>query len=99
MLTRRIIFTCLCVLPFCFNLTEFDKLLQKAKVEYMIEKNTPGAFISYDAFQEFVSETFITQTDENEFSDLRAKNLSFMRISLKVDTFFEKILEILLFQL
>ena len=53
----------------------------------MIEKNTPGAFISYDAFQEFVSETFITQTDENEFSDLRAKNLSFMRISLKVDTF------------
>ena len=95
MLPRRIIFTCLCVLPICFNLTEYDKLLQKAKVEYMIEKNTPGNFISFDAFQEFVSETFITQTDENEFSDLREKNLSFIKISFKVDTFFKNILEML----
>ena len=61
----------------------------------MIEKNTPGNFISFDAFQKFVSETFITQTDENEFSDLRAENLSFMRISLKVDTFLINIIEML----
>ena len=61
----------------------------------MIEKNTPGNFISFDAFQEFVSETFITQTDENGFSDLREKNLSFMKISFKVDTFLKNILEML----
>ena len=77
--------TCLCVLPICFSLTEFDKLLQKAKVEYMIEKNTPGAFISSEDFEEFVSDAFITQTDESEFSDLRAQNLSFLRINIEVD--------------
>ena len=99
MLPRRIILTCLCLLPICFNLTEFDKLLQKAKVEYMIEKNTPGAFITSEDFKEFVSDISITQTDENEFSDLRAKNLSFMRISIKVDKTFKNIPEILLSQL
>ena len=95
MLTRSIILTCLCVLPICFNLTEFDKLLQKAKVEYMIEKNTPGAFISSEDFEEFVSDAFITQTDESEFSDLRAKNLSFLRISIKVPKYFKNMPEIL----
>ena len=96
MLPRRIILTCvLCVLPICFNLTEFDKLLQKAKVEYMIEKNTPGAFITSEDFKEFVSDISVTQTDENEFSDLRAKNLSFIRISIKVFKSFKNIREIL----
>ena len=95
MLTRSIILTCLCVLPICFSLTEFDKLLQKAKVEYMIEKNTPGAFISSEDFEEFVSDAFITQTDESEFSDLRAQNLSFLRINIEVDKHFKNMPEIL----
>lgn len=50
----------------------------------MIEKNTPGAFITSEDFKEFVSDISVTLADENEFSDLRAKNLSFMRISIKV---------------
>ena len=88
MLIKRIFLICLFFIPFVFDLSELsdiEKLVQKAKVEYLIEKNTPGAFISYDDFKDFVAENFITQTDENEFSDLKLKNLSFIRIGLKVN--------------
>lgn len=88
MLIKRIFLICLFFIPFVFDLSELsdiEKLVQKAKVEYLIEKNTPGAFISYDDFKDFVAENFITQTDENEFSDFKLKNLSFIRIGLKVN--------------
>ena len=88
MLIKRIFLICLFFIPFVFDLSELsdiEKLVQKAKVEYLIEKNTPGAFISYDDFKDFVAENFITQTDENEFSDLKLKKLSFIRIGLKVN--------------
>ena len=59
MLIKRIFLICLFFIPFVFDLSELsdiEKLVQKAKVEYLIEKNTPGAFISYDDFKDFVAQ-------------------------------------------
>ena len=72
------------LLQFCLA-ENIEDLLLKYKIENLIDKQTPGAYIHYDAFEEFVRDTFITQEDEEQFLDFRLSgDLSFIRFIVNV---------------